>query len=575
MKLIKYLKSYWIPATIGFIFKIAEAFLELLVPLVMADIIDKGVQHNDVSYILQKGLVLVGLAIAGYLFALVCQYYASLTSQSVGTELRKDMYHKINTYDHHNLDKLGTPTLVTRLINDVVQIQLAVAMTIRLTSRAPFIMIGSLVLAFFISGSLAFIFIVGAIILASIMFLITLVSMPYFNSIQRKLDHISLIVRENLNGIRVIRAFASYKKEINKFKNQTKQQKNIQVKVGRIQSLLNPATFLIVNIAIVLIIYYGGVKVNIGELTQGEIIALVNYMNSILMALIVFANVISIYNKAGASYSRIVEVLETNPLVENTGALTTWEEKSKCLEFIDVNFGYEKKNVLNNLNFSIDANSVIGIIGGTGAGKSSLVNLIMRFYDVNSGEILLNEKPLKDYDLHALRSFIGYVPQYSNLISGTIRDNLLLANNDANETLMKHALKIVQAEELVKEKMLGLDTYIEQGGKNLSGGQKQRLTIARALVKQPKILILDDSSSALDYGTDYRLRQELKKLPITQIIVSQRIASIENADKIIVLYHGNIVGFDCHDELMKNCKIYQEIYASQHQKEDKYGQGDN
>ncbi len=567
MKLLKYIKEYRFSAIIGFVFKIAEAALELMVPLVMADIIDIGIKTNDKNYILMKGLTLVGLAIAGYLFALVCQYYASVTSQGVGTKLREDMYHQINRYDHRNLDKLSAPTLVTRLVNDVVQIQLAIAMTIRLTSRAPFIMIGSLVLAFFISGPLASIFIIGAVILAVIMLAITVVSMPYFNNIQKKLDRISLIVRENLNGIRVIRAFASQNKEINKFKSQTKEQKDIQVKVGRIQALLNPFTYLIVNIAIVLIIYFGGREVNVGGLSQGEIIALVNYMNSILLALIVFANVLSIYNKAGASYTRIFEVLETEPKVKDLGKIQTWHSSENCIEFRNVNFAYNQKNILHNLSFIIKKGETIGIIGGTGAGKSSLVNLINRFYDAVSGEILINDQPIKEYDLHSLREDIGFVPQYASLISGTIRENIQLGNQQASDEELMNALKIAQGKELVEDKMAGLDTIIEQGGKNLSGGQKQRLTIARALVKKPQILILDDSSSALDYGTDYQLRQELKKLDITKIIISQRTSSIEQADKIIVLYHGEIVGFDKHEQLMKDCQIYQEIYASQHSKD--------
>lgn len=567
MKLLKYIKEYRFSAIIGFVFKIAEAALELMVPLVMADIIDIGIKTNDKNYILMKGLTLVGLAIAGYLFALVCQYYASVTSQGVGTKLREDMYHQINRYDHRNLDKLSAPTLVTRLVNDVVQIQLAIAMTIRLTSRAPFIMIGSLVLAFFISGPLASIFIIGAIILAVIMLAITVVSMPYFNNIQKKLDRISLIVRENLNGIRVIRAFASQNKEIDKFKNQTKEQKDIQVKVGRIQALLNPFTYLIVNIAIVLIIYFGGREVNVGGLSQGEIIALVNYMNSILLALIVFANVLSIYNKAGASYIRIFEVLETEPKVKDLGKIETWHNSENCIEFRNVNFAYNQKNILHNLSFIIKKGETIGIIGGTGAGKSSLVNLINRFYDAVSGEILINDQPIKEYDLHSLREDIGFVPQYASLISGTIRENIQLGNQQASDEELMNALKIAQGKELVEDKIARLDTIIEQGGKNLSGGQKQRLTIARALVKKPQILILDDSSSALDYGTDYKLRQELKKLDMTKIIISQRTSSIEQADKIIVLYHGEIVGFDKHEQLMKDCQIYQEIYASQHSKD--------
>lgn len=567
MKLLKYVKEYRFPAIIGFVFKIAEAALELLVPLVMADIIDVGIKNNDKNYILVRGLVLVGLAVAGYLFALVCQYYASVTSQSVGTKLREDMYRQINHYDHHNLDKLSAPTLVTRLVNDVVQIQLAVAMTIRLTSRAPFIMIGSLFLAFLISGPLASIFIIGAIVLAVVMLLITIISMPYFNNIQKKLDQISLIVRENLNGIRVIRAFASQDKEIYKFKDETKQQKDTQVKVGRIQALLNPFTYLIVNIAIVLIVYFGGSEVNMGGLSQGEVIALVNYMNSILLALIVFANVLSIYNKAGASYTRIFEVLETEPAIVNSGNASDWQETDNCIEFRHVSFAYEQKNILNDLNFTIKSGQTIGIIGGTGAGKSTLVNLIARFYDVNSGEILINNQPIQSYDLHALRHFIGFVPQYASLISGTIRENLQLGNQVADDNQLMQALEIAQGKELIEDKADGLDTMIEQGGKNLSGGQKQRLTIARAIVKQPEILILDDSSSALDYATDFKLRQELKQLEMTKIIISQRTASIEQADKIIVLYHGDLVGFDSHENLMKDCKIYQEIYASQHSKD--------
>ncbi|MFR5221941.1 MAG: ABC transporter ATP-binding protein [Thomasclavelia ramosa] len=567
MKLLKYVKEYRFPAIIGFVFKIAEAALELMVPLVMADIIDVGIKNNDQNYILVRGLFLVGLAVAGYLFALVCQYYASLTSQSVGTKLREDMYHQINRYDHHNLDKLSAPTLVTRLINDVVQIQLAVAMTIRLTSRAPFIMIGSLFLAFLISGPLASIFVVGAIVLAIVMLMITIISMPYFNNVQKKLDKISLIVRENLNGIRVIRAFASQDKEINKFKTETRQQKDIQVKVGRIQALLNPFTYLIVNVAIVLIVYFGGTEVNVGGLSQGEVIALVNYMNSILLALIVFANVLSIYNKAGASYTRIFEVLETEPAVVNDGQIQIYRESEDCIEFRHVSFAYEQKNVLNDLNFTIKRGQTIGIIGGTGAGKTSLVNLIGRFYDVGSGEILINGEAIKNYDLHALRSFIGFVPQYAALISGTIRENLQLGNQTANDQQLLKALEIAQGKEMLEDKAAGLDTVIEQGGKNLSGGQKQRLTIARALVKQPEILILDDSSSALDYATDFKLRQALKQLNMTKIIVSQRTASIEQADKIMVLYHGDLVGFDSHEQLMKDCKIYQEIYASQHSKD--------
>lgn len=562
MKLLKYIKHYLAPTIAGFTFKIAEAALELCVPLVVANIIDVGIKNNDINYIYKCAAILVGLAVFGYAFALVCQWYASKTSQSVGTELRHDMYQKINNYDSANLDKLSAPTLVTRLINDVVQIQLAIAMTIRLTSRAPFIMIGSLVLSFSISGRLASIFIIGAVVLAISMLVITIVSMPYFNRIQKLLDEIALIVRENLKGSRVIRAFSTQEKESKRFKTTTLKQKDIQVKVGRIQALLNPFTYLIVNIAIILIIYSGGYQVNSGYLTQGEIIALVNYMNSILQALIVFANVLSIYNKAGASYQRIFEVLETNPTIKDTGTIDNWKDNQSVIRYENVNFGYHHKPLLNNINLDIQRGQTIGVIGGTGAGKTTLVNLIDRFYDIDDGILYIDNRPIKDFKISTLRKNIGYVMQNTNLFSGTIRDNLLLGSSASDEQLYQ-ALDIAQAREFVEALPDKLDSYLVQGGKNLSGGQKQRLTIARALVRQPKILILDDCSSALDFATDAALRKELDKLDMTKLIISQRTASIKQANKIIVLYHGEVVGYDSHQNLMDNCDIYREIYLSQ------------
>lgn len=562
MKLLKYIKHYLAPTIAGFTFKIAEAALELCVPLVVANIIDIGIKNNDLTYIYKSAAILVGLAVFGYAFALVCQWYASKTSQSVGTELRHDMYKKINNYDNANLDRLSAPTLVTRLINDVVQIQLAIAMTIRLTSRAPFIMIGSLVLSFSISGRLAGIFIIGAIVLGVSMLVITIVSMPYFNRVQKLLDEIALIVRENLKGSRVIRAFSTQEKESKRFKVTTLTQKNTQVKVGRIQALLNPFTYLIVNIAIILIIYSGGYQVNEGYLSQGEIIALVNYMNSILQALIVFANVLSIYNKAGASYQRIFEVLETNPTINDTGTIDTFEDNQSVIRYENVSFGYHHKPLLNNINLDIQRGETIGIIGGTGAGKTTLVNLIDRFYDINEGTLYIDNRPIKDFKISVLRENIGYVMQNTNLFSGTIRDNLLMGSKASDEQLYQ-ALDIAQARDFVEALPEKLDSYLAQGGKNLSGGQKQRLTIARALVRQPKILILDDCSSALDFATDAALRKELDKLDMTKLIISQRTASIKHSDKIIVLYHGEVVGYDSHQKLMDNCEIYREIYLSQ------------
>lgn len=564
MKLLKYVKEYKISATLGFIFKILEAALELCVPVVMASVIDKGIGGNNTNYILKCGLVLIGLAVFGYLFALVCQWYASVTSQSVGTELRKDMYHQINKFDDSNLDTLTAPSLVTRLVNDVVQIQLAVAMTIRLTSRAPFLMIGSLFMAFMISGSLSMIFVVGAIILAIAMLSITIISMPYFSNIQKKLDKIALIARENLKGVRVIRAFSNQNKEIKRFNKETKQQKDIQVKVGKIQALLNPFTYLIVNFAIILIIYASGYQVNKGILSQGEVIALVNYMNSILQALIVFANVLSIYNKATASYQRIFEVLETTPKVEDTG-LALYQNNNKIIEFNNVNFGYLDKDVLHNLTFTINYGETIGIIGGTGAGKSTLVSLIGRNYDVRSGTIKIANKDIKEYPLATLRKHISYVLQNTSLISGTIKENICMSE-EYDEKRMELALKVSQAKEFVDS--YGLEGKVVQGGKNFSGGQRQRLCIARAIYKQSDILVLDDCSSALDYATDASLQRELKELKdVTKLIISQRTASLKSCDRIIVLYHGEIVGFDSHDNLLNNCLVYQEIYQSQNSKD--------
>lgn len=570
MQLWKYIKEYKVSAIVGFLFKIAEAMLELMVPLVMADIIDYGIASGDTNYILVRGGVLLALGIIGYLCALVCQYFASKTSQSVGTAIRKDMYQCINQYDYKNLDTFTAPSLITRITNDVIQIQLAVAMTIRLTSRAPFLIIGSLVLSFMISGSLSFIFIVGAIILAIVMGVITVASMPYFNAIQVKLDRISMVARENLNGIRVIRAFSNQDKEITRFTKETEEQKDIQIKVGKIQALLNPLTYVIVNLAIILIIYSGGIQVHIGSLSQGEVIALVNYMNQILLALIVFTNVLTIYNKAGACYKRVKDVLHTKPLIQDTGSISSWQNHNPILQFQNVCFSYDKKNILHNINFSLAPGHTLGIIGGTGAGKTSLINLIGRFYDVREGMLYVDGHNIKEFCLSSLRDYIGFVPQYASLISGTVRENITLGKKNIHDEDIYKALEVAQAREFVDSLEQGLDTLILQGGKNLSGGQKQRLTIARAIVKKPKILILDDSASALDFATDAAFRKALQTLEdMTVIIISQRTSSIEHANQILVLSHGNIVGRGTHKELLSNCEIYYEIYSSQQAKEDK------
>ncbi|MFV0394806.1 MAG: ABC transporter ATP-binding protein [Coprobacillaceae bacterium] len=570
MRLWKYIKEYKVSATIGFVFKVLEAVLELAVPIVMADIIDKGIKNQDTNYIYHRGILLVLLGVGGYLFALVCQYYASKASQGVGTALRTDLYKKINTYDYRNLDSLSAPTLVTRISNDVIQIQLAVAMTIRLTSRAPFLIIGSLIMSFIISSKLSFIFVIGGVVLAIVMLGITIISVPYFRIIQKKLDTISRITRENLQGIRVIRAFSKQKKEKKRFYKETKDQQDTQVKVGKIQALSNPLTYVIVNIAIIIIVYQGGLQVQIGDLTQGEIIALVNYMNQILLALIVFTNVLTIYNKASASYTRVMEVLDEEPSIIETDSNFTWDDNQPRLQFEDVNFAYQGNNVLKDVSFTLQPGETLGIIGGTGAGKSTVVNLIGRFYDVQSGNIYIGGNSILDISTTQLRRDIGIVPQQAALLSGTLRENLILGNVEATDEEIYQALEIAQAKDFIDSLPDGLDTMIVQGGKNVSGGQRQRITIARALLKKPKILILDNSDSALDNMTSVALRRALQTVSdVSTIIISQRTFALEHADQILVLYHGDVVGYNTHQELLKSCEVHQEIYNSQQIKEDK------
>ena len=557
----KYIKPYRIQAIIGFLFKITEAFFELIVPMVVADIIDNGIAKNDSNYILKMGFVLFLLAIIGYCCALICQYFASKTSQGFGTYLRNDMFKAMNAYDYENIDDIGTPSLITRITNDVNQLQLAVAMAIRLVSRSPFLIIGSLIMAFQINVQMALIFLLSAPLLALCIFLVMSKSLPLYIRIQKQLDRVSLICRENLSGIRVIRAFSKQFQEKNRFEEATQKQKDMQIKVGKISALLNPLTSVIVNIAIIFILYIGGIRVNAGSLTQGEIIALINYMNQILLSMFVFANVIVIFNKASASYKRIQEVLAIHPHIHDGSGNTNFQ-KENLISFDHVTFAYQGAQALKDLNFKILKGETIGIIGGTGSGKSTLVHLIPRFYDVTQGQILIKGNPIQDYPLKGLREMIGIVPQQAVLFTGTIRENIQWGKKDASDSEIKEALRIAQAT-FVDELDEGLDSMIHQGGKNLSGGQRQRLTIARALVKKPEILILDDSASALDFATDAALRKALKTLDSTTIIVSQRVSSLMHADKILVLSHGELVGMGNHQELLETCSLYQEIAKSQ------------
>lgn len=561
----KYLKPYRKEAVIGFFFKLIEAFFELIVPIVVADIIDYGILHQDQQYILQRGLLLLALALLGYACALVCQYFASKTSQGFGTYLRNDMFKAIHAYDYENIDEIGIPSLMTRITNDTNQLQLAVAMTIRLASRSPFLILGSLVMAFRISVPIALIFICAAPILALAIYGVMSKSLPLYLKIQKQLDHVSLICRENLAGIRVIRAFSKQKQEKERFQQATQKQKDMQIQVGKLSALLNPSTSVIVNCAILVILYAGGLQVNAGYLTQGEVIALINYMNQILLSMFAFANVIVIYNKATACYKRVQEVLAIQPAIQNGKCLIDNQE-GPLVTFDHVSFSYQGSHALHDISFSIHQGETIGIIGGTGSGKSTLIHLIPRFYEATQGQIYIKNRPIQDYSLYALRQMIGLVPQQATLFTGTIKENICLAKENASDDEVKQALHLAQAS-FVDEWKDSIYSHITQGGHNLSGGQKQRLTIARALVRNPELLILDDSASALDFATDAALRKAIATLPQTTIIVSQRVSAIMHADKILVLSHGELVGMGKHDELMKTCEIYQQIVTSQMSKE--------
>lgn len=561
----KYLKPYRKEAVIGFFFKLIEAFFELIVPIVVADIIDYGILHQDQQYILQRGLLLLALALLGYACALVCQYFASKTSQGFGTYLRNDMFKAIHAYDYEDIDEIGIPSLMTRITNDTNQLQLAVAMTIRLASRSPFLILGSLVMAFRISVPIALIFICAAPILALAIYGVMSKSLPLYLKIQKQLDHVSLICRENLAGIRVIRAFSKQKQEKERFQQATQKQKDMQIQVGKLSALLNPSTSVIVNCAILVILYAGGLQVNAGHLTQGEVIALINYMNQILLSMFAFANVIVIYNKATACYKRVQEVLAIQPAIQDGKCLIDNQE-GPLVTFDHVSFSYQGSHALHDISFSIHQGETIGIIGGTGSGKSTLIHLIPRFYEATQGQIYIKNKPIQDYSLFSLRQMIGLVPQQAMLFTGTIKENICLAKENASDDEVKQALHLAQAS-FVDEWKDGIYSHITQGGHNLSGGQKQRLTIARALVRNPELLILDDSASALDFATDAALRKAIATLPQTTIIVSQRVSAIMHADKILVLSHGELVGMGKHDELMKTCEIYQQIVTSQMSKE--------
>lgn len=566
IKLARYLKEFKINVIIGPICKLTEAIFELIVPLVMAQIIDVGIKNGDEGYIWQHGVILIILAVCGLGFALVCQYMASVASQGVGTRLRSDLYAHINTLSYKELDKLGTAAMVTRVTNDVNQVQTAVAMLIRLVVRAPFLVIGATIMSFSISPRLSLIFLGAMAAIVLVMVPVMKATVKLFKKQQKSLDGISRITRENLSGVRVVRAFARQDYEKARFEAEAEEYRAFAVKAGRINAVLNPAIFIVVNVAYLLIVWLGGgfTDAGIDGLTQGKVIALVNYMTQISLALVVVANLVTIFTKAAASAARINEIFDMKSSLEYPKASPKTDENAPIVEFDNVNFSYSgEENSLENITFTLKKGETLGIIGGTGSGKSTLANLLCRFYDVSSGAVKIGGADVREYPAEALRGKIAVVPQKTELLSGSLRYNMTLGRTDIPDERIYKALEIAQAKEFTDNLEGGLDAKVLQGGKNFSGGQKQRLAIARAVAKGSDIIIFDDSSSALDYSTDAKLRKALGEMEdITCVIISQRPNSIRHADKIIVLDDGQAVGIGTHDELLKTCEVYREICKS-------------
>ena len=564
----KYLGAFKKELIIGPAAKLTEAILELIVPLLMADIIDVGIKAGaGKSYIYRMGGIMILMGVFGLCCALVCQYLASKASQGVGTVIRNDLFRRICDLSHSQIDTFGTASLINRINTDVNQVQTAVAMLIRLVVRAPFLVIGAAVMAMTIDLKLSLIFLAVAPLVSVVLYLIMSRSVPFYRVIQKKLDKLGLITGESLSGVRVIRAFSRGETEEKRFAEANDDYSRTSMRVGRLSALLNPLTYAIMNLAIAAIVWFGGFRVDGGDLTQGQVIAFVNYMTQISLALVVVANLVVIFTRAAACSARINEVLDMEPSITDGSGVAEVSADAPAIEFRDVSFSYhdDGDNALDGINFSLKKGETLGIIGGTGSGKSTLVNLIPRFYDAEQGEILVDGVNVKDYPLEALRTKIGVVPQKALLFSGTVAENLRWGKENASETEIKKAAEIAQAAEFIEKMSEGYDTYIAQGGRNLSGGQKQRLTIARALVGSPEILILDDSASALDLATDAALRKAIAENTedMTVIIVSQRANSIRQADRIIVMEDGEAVGIGTHNELMESCGIYREIVMSQ------------
>lgn len=575
-KLLIYLKDYKKESIIGPLFKLLEATFELIVPVIMAHIIDIGIKNHDTLYIWKMGAMLVIFGILGLTCSLLAQYFAAKAAVGFGTALRHDLFWHIENLSHAEVDKAGSSTLVVRMTSDVNQVQSGVNLVLRLFLRSPFIVVGALVMAFTINWKAAMVFVVTVPLLAFVIYGIMVITIPLYKKVQRELDEVLLTTRENLTGVRVIRAFRTQKLERETFEHKSDMLMDIQMHVGKISASLNPLTYIIVNAGIIAVIWFGGIQVNVGDMTQGEVIALVNYMTQTLLALVALANLIITFTKALASAGRINEVFAMKPGIvdgnEKESAVQQTEEPKTAVSMEDVTFYYQesKEPALEHISFTAKKGETIGIIGGTGSGKSTLVSLIPRFYDVTEGRVFVNEKDVREYKVENLRSKVGTVPQKAVLFHGTIRDNMKMGREDASDEEIFEALKTAQALEIVENKPGKLDTVLSEGGKNLSGGQRQRLTIARALVRNPEVLILDDSASALDFATDANLRKAIAEDTnnMTVFIVSQRAASIMHADKIIVLDDGQMVGYGTHQELLKQCEVYQEICYSQFSKEE-------
>lgn len=567
-KLLKYLKNYKKELVFGPFFKLLEAIFELIVPHVMGRIIDIGIANNDTEYIVRMSGLIVLLGFCGLAFALTCQILAAKCAYGFGTELRTALYRHINSLSYSSIDKVGTASLVNRLTNDSNTVQNGVNMFIRLATRSPFLVIGAMVMAMRTDLKLSLIFMIVAILTTIVIVTVMHKTVPMYKTTQKNLDRASMLTRENLEGTRVIRAFSRQKEEMEDFRKSVDDIAVSSVAVGRISSILNPFSFMVMNLGIVAILWFSGIRIDTGHLTQGELTKLVNYMTQILLALIVLANLIVTFTKAFASANRISEVFDIEP--EKSEGNEKPSEHKDCeniLEFKNVSFAYETAGdcSLKNISFTLKRGEMLGIIGGTGSGKSTLASLIPCFYRVTEGEILVSGVNVCNYNLDALRKSIGIVPQKAVLFTGSIRDNMKWQHPDATDDEIISALKTAQAWEFVSRMPDGLDTRISQGGKNLSGGQKQRISIARAIVGNPDILILDDSTSALDYATDLALRKALKNdIPDTTVImISQRTTSLRDADRIVVMDDGETAGIGTHDELIESCEIYREIYKSQ------------